>query len=32
MMIQAFSGKEWEIPYFGKIARQQLAKNPTIGL
>jgi uncharacterized membrane protein len=32
MVIQAFSGKEWEVPFLGKIARQQLAKNPTIGL
>lgn len=23
---KAFSGKEWEIPYLGKLARQQLAK------
>jgi uncharacterized membrane protein len=28
-IIQALSGKEWEIPYIGKIARQQLAKMPT---
>lgn len=27
-IFQAFSGKEWEIPYLGKIARQQLAKMP----
>jgi uncharacterized membrane protein len=31
-MIQAFSGKQWEIPFLGKIARQQLARNPNIGL
>ncbi len=28
MIIQAFSGKEWELPFLGKIARQQLAKMP----
>jgi uncharacterized membrane protein len=28
---KAFSGKEWEIPYLGKIARTQLAKStPTV--
>jgi len=27
---KAFSDKEWEIPYIGKIARQQLAKAPTV--
>ena len=32
MIIQAFSGKQWEVPFLGKIARQQLAKNPNIGL
>jgi uncharacterized membrane protein len=31
MIIQAFSGKEWNIPFLGKIAREQLARNPTIG-
>jgi len=25
-ILKAFSGKEWEIPYIGKIAREQLAK------
>ena len=25
-MVKAFSGKEWEIPWLGKLARQQLAK------
>jgi uncharacterized membrane protein len=30
MVIKAFTNKEWEIPYLGKLARQQLAKmNPT---
>jgi uncharacterized membrane protein len=28
MIIQAFSGKEWELPFLGKIARQQLARMP----
>jgi uncharacterized membrane protein len=27
-LIQSFSGKEWEIPVLGKLARQQLAKSP----
>lgn len=30
MMVQAFSGKEWELPYLGKIARQQLARIPVV--
>lgn len=25
-LIQAFSGKEWDIPYIGRIAREQLEK------
>jgi uncharacterized membrane protein len=25
---KAYSNKEWEIPYLGKMARQQLAKTP----
>lgn len=29
MVIKAFTGKEWEMPIIGKIARQQLAKMPT---
>jgi uncharacterized membrane protein len=29
MVIKAFTGKEWEMPVIGKIARQQLAKMPT---
>jgi uncharacterized membrane protein len=28
-IVKAFSGKEWEIPYIGKIAREQLARVPT---
>jgi len=28
-VFKAFSGKEWEIPYLGKIAREQLAKRST---
>ncbi|MEP6672660.1 MAG: hypothetical protein ABJF10_26080 [Chthoniobacter sp.] len=28
LVIKAFSGKEWEIPYLGKLARQQLARTP----
>ena len=28
MLVQAFSGKEWEVPFVGKLARQQLAKMP----
>ena len=28
-VIKAFTGKEWEIPYLGKIAREQLAKRAT---
>jgi len=28
MMIQAFSGKEWRIPYAAKFAEQQLARLP----
>ncbi len=32
MIIQAFSGKQWEVPFLGKIARQQLAKLPPTGL
>ena len=27
---KAFNEKEWEIPCIGKIARQQLAKTPTV--
>lgn len=27
---KAFTEKEWEIPFIGKIARQQLAKTPTV--
>jgi uncharacterized membrane protein len=30
MIIQAFSGKEWELPFLGKIARQQLARMPVV--
>lgn len=26
-MVKAFSGIEWEIPYLGRMARQQLARN-----
>jgi uncharacterized membrane protein len=30
MVFKAFTNKEWEIPYLGKLAREQLAKmNPT---
>lgn len=29
-LIQAFSGKEWEIPLLGAIARQQLDKPPSM--
>jgi uncharacterized membrane protein len=29
MVIKAFTGKEWEMPIIGKIAREQLAKMPT---
>ncbi|MDR3403569.1 MAG: hypothetical protein P4L99_13810 [Chthoniobacter sp.] len=29
LVIKAFGGKEWEIPYLGKLARQQLARTPT---
>ncbi len=29
LVFKAFSGKEWEIPYLGKLARQQLARTPT---
>ncbi len=29
LIIKAYSGKEWELPYLGKLARQQLAKTPT---
>lgn len=29
-ILQAFSGKEWEIPVIGKLARQQLTRPPTI--
>ena len=25
LIVKAYSGKEWEIPYLGKLARQQLA-------
>jgi uncharacterized membrane protein len=28
MVIKAFTGKEWEMPFIGKIAREQLAKMP----
>jgi uncharacterized membrane protein len=31
MIIQAFSGKQWSIPYLGRIAREQLAKYPNLG-
>ena len=30
MLIQAFSGKEWELPVLGKMARQQLARMPVV--
>ena len=30
MLIQSFSGKEWEIPVLGKMAREQLARMPTL--
>ena len=30
MLIQAFSGKEWEVPFLGKIARQQLNVLPKV--
>ena len=30
MIIQAFSGKEWEIPVLGKMARRQLARMPIL--
>ena len=26
LVIKAFTNKEWEIPYLGKLAREQLAK------
>jgi uncharacterized membrane protein len=26
LFIKAYSGKEWELPYLGKLARQQLAR------
>lgn len=29
-ILQAFSGKEWEIPVIGKLARQQLGKPPAL--
>ncbi len=29
-VVQAFSGKAWEIPVIGKLARQQLAKTPML--
>jgi uncharacterized membrane protein len=29
MVIKSFTGKEWEMPFIGKIAREQLAKMPT---
>jgi uncharacterized membrane protein len=32
LMVKAFSGKEWELPFLGKMARQQLARTPNIGL
>ena len=28
MLVKAFSGKEWELPFLGKIARQQLQRFP----
>ncbi|MDP9291662.1 MAG: hypothetical protein M3O82_04780 [Verrucomicrobiota bacterium] len=28
MLIKAFSGQEWSVPVFGKIAREQLGKYP----
>jgi uncharacterized membrane protein len=30
MVIKSFTGKEWEMPFIGKIAREQLAKMPTV--
>ena len=30
MLIKAFGGKEWEVPYLGKLAREQLAKAPML--
>ena len=30
MLIQAFNGKEWELPVLGPLARQQLAKMPLL--
>ena len=29
-IVQAFSGKAWEIPVLGRMARQQLAKTPLL--
>ena len=30
MLIKAFGGKEWEVPFIGKLARQQIDKPPTL--
>ena len=30
MIVQAFSGKEWEIPVLGQMARRQLARMPML--
>ncbi len=30
MLVKAFGGKEWEVPYIGKLARQQLVARPVV--
>jgi uncharacterized membrane protein len=29
-ILKSISGKEWEIPYLGKLARQQLARDAAV--
>ncbi len=31
LIVKAYSGKEWEIPYLGKLAREQLTPKPPTG-
>ncbi len=30
MLIKAYSGKEWEAPVIGQLARQQLPRGPLV--